>query len=522
MEAECHDTAANDSTLKKYSVFRRFLSRTFGRHRDTVRQKKKPTAASLFTSGTVKRSRADDSNKSGLDSSPKEAVNSQQAPQDGPVQPLWIYAPPPASQTALAIAREANEKEGYLSPKKINGASLSTDKLSCEDDDSQSNESDDQYIMAAIKASAERYDEFIINYANGIYNLSMNLPKPEDYPSHLSYFVPPIPVDEDARIAEVKRYKYAFTRENKKALEKLIIAARSHFKLKGATISVMAENMQLVACGAGMKRLREISRSSSLEGHTLLSESPVVIHSAADDWRFENHPLVKDFPKIKFWASAPLITTTGRALGAFSIFSSMPRLEFDVFERRKLQKYAEDVMEILNNELEATRDSPNRYRGGFSSSFLELSDTTSMYSAEEFDIRSPVDKLSEFQRPFGSTSVSQQLPTYLNCEDTKIDCCATVDIGKVFELFAELLSLNLGFETVILLEIKSSDTSSSDEMSFPAFSSQKTNISVLSRFDVNAQNIQPPRLNKIVTMTALNSENGVYTRYLFVSLWSQI
>ena len=49
--------------------------------------------------------------------------------------------------------------------------------------------------------------------------------------------------------------------------------------------------------------------------HTFLWWLVQVVHDATKDGRFSSHPYVLDEPHIRFYAGAPLVTSTGARLG---------------------------------------------------------------------------------------------------------------------------------------------------------------------------------------------------------------
>ncbi|KAK7206870.1 hypothetical protein BZA70DRAFT_116961 [Myxozyma melibiosi] len=497
---------------KEMSALRRFFTNTFARRRRRGNRGKTPGASSIFNA-TEDPAVVDEDSKHGDGDTPVANTESFFHEDSAPHGSLWRYTPHPATQLAQAIATQANINEGCLTPKKLTDTTPSVEKSesSALAAGSQGGLSTVLSLQLAAKEASDCYNDFMVNYASGFYNFSVNLPKPLGLPADLKFFVPPKPIDEGTRLAEVKRYRVAFTRQSVKAIERLIVAARSLFKVKCATVSVMLEDRQLIICGAGMKRIREIPRAQSLEGHTLLSSFPVVISSTADDWRFANHPLVKEFPHIGFWASAPLISPSGHVIGAFSVFSHMARPDFDASNCRRLQEFSESTVRLLDDELESRKnDSKSEV---FDSLLHYPNDSSDMYSAEEFDFPTPKEQ-DAFLSYRDIQSSSLQLSRSVSKSTGRgFRYKSKTNMTNVFHLFAEIIALSLGYDTIVLVEVrKPEDTDGAAGAAQP-----KNEILVLSAYgiDLNTAQLQLP--TRELALEALNSECGIYSHSLFVS-----
>ncbi len=88
--------------------------------------------------------------------------------------------------------------------------------------------------------------------------------------------------------------------------------------------------------------ITEIDRNTSFSAHSLLDEGIFEVEDAFKDERFWDNPLVTGAPYIRFYAGAPLTTSSGYALGALCIISNKPN---------KLTSWQRNTLKVLSNEV---------------------------------------------------------------------------------------------------------------------------------------------------------------------------
>jgi GAF domain-containing protein len=101
---------------------------------------------------------------------------------------------------------------------------------------------------------------------------------------------------------------------------------------------------------------RQVPREESVCGHVVATDEVVVSEDVTKDPRFTNNPLVLE-KGIRFYAGAPLRTSSGLALGSLCIIDMEPR-EFSDEDRVRLQQMADDLMAEL--ERDSAKDAGKR------------------------------------------------------------------------------------------------------------------------------------------------------------------
>ena len=88
------------------------------------------------------------------------------------------------------------------------------------------------------------------------------------------------------------------------------------------------------------------------------------VRNALRDKRFADNPLVKQKPKIRFYAGMPLITSKGYKLGALCVIDTIPRrlTRMQTFALKVLSRQTVKLMElrIRNKEITHTAEMQQR------------------------------------------------------------------------------------------------------------------------------------------------------------------
>jgi formate hydrogenlyase transcriptional activator len=154
----------------------------------------------------------------------------------------------------------------------------------------------------------------------------------------------PIPANEDRRLAALRDYQILDTPAENDFDELLRLAAQT-CKVPIAMITLIDAERQWFKAQIGLE-CPEMPRHVAFCAHAIMQSDVMVVPDALEDSRFNHNPLVTDFPKIRFYAGAPLITPGGYALGTICVIDHVPR-ELSPEQARTLQVLSREVVAQL-------------------------------------------------------------------------------------------------------------------------------------------------------------------------------
>jgi len=155
----------------------------------------------------------------------------------------------------------------------------------------------------------------------------------------------PLPANEIKRLASLASYGLSNASPDP-GLDRITRTARYVFDVPICLITLVDAERQIIKCQIGLE-MKETPRDRAFCAHAILRDEVLVVPDATLEPRFADNPLVTGPPFIRFYAGAPLKTSSGFRLGSLCVIDTAPRSQPAVEQLSVLEDLAAQVIELL-------------------------------------------------------------------------------------------------------------------------------------------------------------------------------
>lgn len=175
---------------------------------------------------------------------------------------------------------------------------------------------------------------------------------------------PPVAPNEVERLIDLRALEILDTAPEER-FDRITRIAQRLFDVPIALVSLIDEDRQWFKSRIGLEA-SETPRELAFCAHAIMGDEVLHVGDATSDERFQDNPLVKDAPKIRFYAGCPIDSPNGHKLGTLCVIDRRPR-ELSEEDLATLRDLAAMVEEELAAVQMATTDTLTglRNRRGF-------------------------------------------------------------------------------------------------------------------------------------------------------------
>ncbi|MDH3673121.1 MAG: PAS domain S-box protein, partial [Gammaproteobacteria bacterium] len=155
----------------------------------------------------------------------------------------------------------------------------------------------------------------------------------------------PLPDNEKDRLAVLESYGILDT-PSEAVFDAITQLAADICDAPIALISLVDASRQWFKSAYGLPGVRETSRQVAFCAHAILRPELMEVPDATLDERFQANPLVRNEPRIRFYAGMPLITSDGFALGTLCVIDRQPK-SLSPSQKTALRRLSKVVITLL-------------------------------------------------------------------------------------------------------------------------------------------------------------------------------
>jgi signal transduction histidine kinase len=254
----------------------------------------------------------------------------------------------------------------------------------------------------------------------------------------------PLPANEADRLAELHALDILDT-SPEAALDDLVALIAELYEAPIALITILDANRQWYKAKVG-SNATQTPRDIAFCSHAICQSDVLVVPDAAADERFARNPLVTGDPNIRFYAGAPLITSSGHAIGTLCVIDRKPR-ELTAKQERLLQLFSRHVV----THFEMRRALAERTRAKEELAQANASfDLRLRRKAAELEMLQERSRAETAERSLGEETIRRRSDQLLRFEAALLKLVTTSypDLASALRQITEISAHTLGVERV--------------------------------------------------------------------------
>jgi diguanylate cyclase (GGDEF)-like protein len=148
---------------------------------------------------------------------------------------------------------------------------------------------------------------------------------------------PDIPHNEEERTRAIQSLGIIYS-PSEARFDRITRLVCRHFDVDTALVTIVYKEIQWFKSLQGLNAC-STAREVSFCGHAILGDDALIVENALLDIRFMDNPLVKESPRIRFYAGQPIKDEFGVTIGTLCLIDSVPRT-FSQEDRQDLRDFA--------------------------------------------------------------------------------------------------------------------------------------------------------------------------------------
>ncbi len=232
-----------------------------------------------------------------------------------------------------------------------------------------------------------------------------------------------IPDNEQARLEALRQYAVLDTAPEQ-AYDDVTLLASTICETPIALVSLVDEDRQWFKSRVGLDA-RETPRDVAFCAHAIVGPDDLfIVPDASLDERFSDNPLVTEAPDIRFYAGAPLVTSSGAALGTLCVIDREPR-ELTEEQTEALRALSRQVMAQLElrRAYSILHDNTERLARYQEQLLAKGSELQRIYHTVSHELKTPLTAAREFISLLRDEVAGPITATQAEYLDTAQSCC---------------------------------------------------------------------------------------------------